>query len=257
MINVIIFLFSTLILSLASANTVGLRGGGNECVQRFIAYGQIFTKNVLMLPVDKNKLVEAINKADVVVVESEFVIIEGEKFYAINEPEKMKITLSSQWCTDSMNPKLASSAIIALHEYLGLSQHGIDKNYVISSKVYEYTQINPEEFYYLVLTHGQDKSLMRTKSFKQPKTISANELILINPVEQSHSAQLICDSENGSNLYLEIKIDTVTFLNRYTVKSYDYCINKLYEFVNRYDGTLGMTFLVGLDSKTVYEINIQ
>lgn len=254
-----LFFFTTIGLVFAlnlQANTIGLRGGGNECVKRFISYGQILSKNISSIPVNQKKLSDAINSAEVVAINDEYIVIEGEQFYAINEPEKKKISLSLKWCSDSLNPKLTNTAIIVLHEYLGLSEPEADKSYKISSNVYEFTQLNSEEMYYLVLTNGRDKSLIRTKSFTSPTDLKAHSLKVINPSFKNQSAELICDMENGNDLYLETVIGKNTFVNRYSIISHEYCINKIYEFVTRYDGLLGLTFLLGLESKTVYEINI-
>ena len=238
------------------ANTIGLRGGGSECVKRFIAYGQILSENISSIPADQKKLSDAINSAEIVAVNDEYIVIEGEQFYAVNEPEKMKISISSKWCSDSLNPKLTNTAIIVLHEYLGLSEPGFDKSYKISSHVYDFTKLNSEEMYYLVLTNGQDKSLVRTKIFTSPIDVKAHSLKVINPSFTNQSAELICDIENGNDLYLETVIGNNTFVSRYSILSHEYCINKIYEFVTKYDGFIGMTFLLGLESKTVYEINI-
>lgn len=246
----------TIATSLTHANTVGLRGGGSECVKRFIAYGQILNRNLRPIPANQEKLRSAINNALVVTVDEEYIIKDGEQYYAINEPSLNKISLSLKWCSDSLNPKLTNTAIIVLHEYLGLSEPGIDKNYIISNRVFEYTLFNSEELYYLVQTNGLDKSIIHTKSFTVPTELKANALKLKNPDIPNQSAELVCDIENESYLFLELRLNDNTFANYYKIKSYEYCINKLYEYVATYDNTLEISFTIGLDSRTVYEINL-
>lgn len=252
----LILLIALMTVLRLEANTVGLRGGGRECVKRFVAYGQIINKNLHPIAAHQEKLAAAINSAQVVAVDEEYIIKDGEQYYAINEPSLNKISLSLKWCNDSLNPKLTNTAIIVLHEYLGLSEPGLDKNYVISSRVFEYTLFNSEELFYLVQTNGLDKSIINSKPFTTPIELKSNSLKLQNPEIPNQTALLVCNSEDESYLLLEITLNRSSFSNYYKIKSYEYCMNKLYEFVATYDESSNMSFTIGLDSRTIYEINL-
>lgn len=244
-------------LAIANANTVGLRGGGSECVLRFIKFGKVIEKNLHAFPVDQFKLKEVINNANIVSVESEYIVIDGEQFYAINEPEKMKISLSQKWCNDSLNSKLANTAIIVLHEYLGLSQPLFDKNYYISIDFFNLTNLTPEEFYDLASSDGNDTAVVTSQVFTKPTIINPLELKLTGSLLHNQTANLICNRNKGSYLYLHSKAESSPVTNTYVIKSYNYCVNKIKEFVTGLNENSGMSFVIGLDSSSVYEINIE
>lgn len=252
--KIFVFIVLTGFINLAQANTVGLRGGGSECVNRFIRIGKVIENNLQQFPVDRLKLAAAIRDANIVAVDSEYIVQNGEQFYATNEPEIKKISLSLKWCDDSLNPKLKNTAIIVMHEYLGLSQPGLDKNYDVSNFLYENTQLTAEEFYYLAMTNGKDKTIVETLVFDTVRIIRDDQLELTSSSNADQSARIFCELVNNSFVIISSYEGLDSVVNLYTIKSADYCKNKIKEFAYSSDLNKGLKFTLGLDSKTVYEI---
>lgn len=246
----------TIIFSISStslANSFGMRGGGDECVKRFIQIGETIALNLKYINIDLPKFLEKINTATVTSVETEYISIDGNNYYAVNDPMNNTITVSQKWCEDSKKPN-RNVPIIVAHEFLGLSQPGTDKNYAISNFIYEDLGLNEEQIFNLVATGNRDANLTTTKIYNELLDLTGHTLTTKYTINDEFSqTAFICCGTYTSFVDLAHTFKDKTYVNRFSIDN-KYCRNKLFEITQNYTNQTGLSFKLGLDSKTVYEI---
>ncbi len=134
--------------SLISYAAIDKGNGGNECSKRFSHYGRVIFEIIAndefyKERMDIKKLNDAINSAYVIVVDGPLHDRNGGVVPAQNDGKSI-ITLSKkEWC-EAMGYVDPS---IVLHEYLGISEPGIDFQYQISGTLFSQTGLGYDDFY--------------------------------------------------------------------------------------------------------------
>lgn len=248
-------LLSLLITShVFASGSFGVRGGGNTCVEHFIGYGKVLNQNVSGIDYDKEAFLEKVKTAEIVEVQTEMVMFDGNQYIAMNEPSTNTIYLSQKWCRESREIKQENnSALIVFHEILGLSQPGADKNYYISGDLYNKTGLTEEDFYYLNITGGKDRHLFKTEAYtwaRRNYSYSQRAFLRLDADTTKASAIIDCDAkpENPAVLVIMGAPNEYSFFNKMM------CDN-LMEFLNFRDySNIKVSFLVGTVSDTIYDV---
>lgn len=179
-----------------ASGSFGVRGGGNTCVEQFISYGKIIHLYATELDYNRDNFLEKVRTAEIVEVQTEMVLWEGNQFIAMNEPAANRIYLSQRWCHEARLPFQDNrTALIAFHELLGLSEPGRDSNYEISSQLYQSTGLSEEEFYNLALTDGRDRMIIQSETYTAARPHEHNPqraYIQIKAGQQPMAALLDC-----------------------------------------------------------------
>lgn len=262
--NNLIFLVIALLTNQTFASgSFGVRGGGNTCVEHFINYGKAIHANAISLDFDKTKFLEKVQTAEIVEAQTEMILWEGNQYIAMNEPAANRIYLSQKWCRESRQPfQNNKTALIAMHEILGLSEPGRDKNYEISSRLYQSSGLTEEEFYNLAMTEGRDRRVIQsdTYTYARPSEyyphrialqISENNYLLAAYVDCSTS---LAKSADGTNVMIPPLMVIVGHKVEYKFAYAKMC-DDLLNFLNfRSFQNVKIAFLVGTTSSTIYEV---
>lgn len=258
------FLFIALLTTQVFASgSFGVRGGGNTCVEHFINYGKVIHANVNNLNYDKEKFLDKVKNAEIVEVQTEMVFWEGNQYIAMNEPTANRIYLSQKWCRESRLPfQDNKTALIAFHEFLGLSEPGRDKNYEISSKIYQSSDLSEEEFYNLAMTDGLDRKIIQSDTYFYARPsegyphrailqLSENNYLLAASIDCSTS---FAKGPDGN--YVMVPPLMVMLGHKAEYKfAYTKTCEDLLDFLKfRNFQNVKVAFLVGTTSSTIYEV---
>ncbi len=258
------FLFTALLTTqVLASGSFGVRGGGNTCVEHFINYGKAIHGNVTNLDYDREKFLDKVKTAEIVEVQTEMVLWENNQYIAMNEPSANRIYLSQKWCRESRLPfQNNKTALIAFHEILGLSEPGRDKNYEISSKIYQSSDLSEEEFYNLAMTDGLDRKIIQsdTYTYARPSESYPHRAVLqLSENNYMLAASIDCSSsfaKGADGNYVMVPPLLVILGHKAEYKfAYTKTCEDLLDFLKfRNFQNVKVAFLVGTTSSTIYEV---
>lgn len=254
----LVFLFTLLVSSqLWASGSFGVRGGGNTCVEHFISYGKIIHAYATDLDYNRDNFLEKVKTAEIVEVQTDMVLWEGNQYIAMNEPAANRIYLSQKWCREARLPfEDNKTALIAFHEFLGLSEPGRDSNYEISSKLYQSSGLSEEEFYNLALTEGRDRMLLQSETYTVARPHELYPLrayIQIGEGQTTMAAVLDCSQESHG-----VKAEPLmVILGHHAEYKFAYpkmCQDVLDFLKFRNYQNFKMAFRIGTTSSTIYDV---
>ena len=248
----LVFLFTILMTGqLWASGSFGVRGGGNTCVEHFINYGKIIHQNVTDLDFNKDNFLEKVKTAEIVEVQTEMVLWEGNQYIAMNEPAANRIYLSQKWCRDARIPFAEhKTALIVFHEFLGLSETGRDSNYEISSQLYQSSGLSEEEFYNLTLTDGRDRMIIQSETYTAARPHESNPqraYIQISEGQFTMAAALDCANNEPLMVILGHHVE-------YKFAYPNLCQDVLDFLKFRNYQNFKIAFRIGTTSSTIYDV---
>ena len=252
----IFILFTLFATSTMASGSFGVRGGGNTCVEQFISLAKIIHSNVKAIPYDRDLFLKKVYKANIVEVQSEMVNYEGHQYIAMNEPSTDRIYLSQKWCRESGLARDADrTTLIVFHEVLGLSEPGRDANYELSSQLYEDTQLNEKDFYFLALTGGRDRHVFKTDVYTwarfdvaYPRRIGLNRSGIDNKRASIVDCGARLDNKSPALLIILGQAGPYNFLNK------SMCENVIEFIAFRNYAEFKVTFFIGTTTNTIYDV---
>jgi hypothetical protein len=245
-----------------ASGSFGVRGGGSVCVETFIAYGKILHANAQKIDYNAEAFLEKVKTAEIVEVETEMVMYEGNQYIAMNEPASNRIYLSQKWCRDAREALQDNRvAQIAFHEFLGLSEPGRDKNYELSADLYDKTGLTEEDFHYLVITNGRERHLFKTEVYTWARGNQAaypfRAYLQLAPSNFQSSAVFDCAMNGVKKDGAEYREATLLIMGhkaKYSFFNTMMCDNLLEFLMFRQYSKIKISFLVGTTSMTVYDV---
>jgi len=252
--NKLVFLLITLFVNFSFAQgSFGVRGGGNTCVEHFISYGKVIHSLVDGIMFDSNRFLEKVNTAEIVEVQSEMVNYEGNQYIAMNEPAANRIYLSQKWCRESrLGLAQNKSALIVFHEFLGLSEPGLDKNYELSSTLYTATGLTEEDFYYLALTGGRDRHIFKTETYTWARpNVTYPERVNLQISDDDLKQVATVDCGSGNNPTIPSFLVILGKSHKYSFLNKNMCENLLEFLIFRTYTNFKVSFLVGITTHTI------
>lgn len=262
--NKLAFLFIALLTNQTFASgSFGVRGGGNTCVEHFINYGKAIHANATALDYNKEKLLEKVKMAEIVEVQTEMVLWEGNQYIAMNEPAANRIYLSQRWCRESRQPFQSNkTALIAFHELLGLSEPGRDKNYEISGKLYQSSGLSEEEFYNLAMTEGRDRNIVQSDTYtyaRASENYPHRAILQLNESSFVLAASIDCSTsfaKGADGNYVMLPPLMVILGHKAEYKfAYTKMCEDLLDFLKfRNFQNVKVAFLVGTTTSTIYDV---
>lgn len=250
-----------------ASGSFGVRGGGNTCVEQFISYGKMLYANAKNIDYDAKAFIDKVRTAEIVEVDTEMVLFEGNQYTAMNEPSANRIYLSQKWCREAVDGLQASkTAMIVFHEVLGLSEPGRDKNFEVSSDLYDKTGLTEEDFHYLVLTNGRDRHLFETDVYTWARSAMPaypmRSYLKLAADNMNASAVFDCRQSvvkynDGSETEFQAMLIIMGHPSKYTFFNAMMCENLL-EFLRfRNYSNVKVSFLVGTTTATIYKVILQ
>lgn len=260
----ITFVFASQVFA---SGSFGVRGGGNTCVEQFIAYGKIIYANTKNMEYDRKAFLDKLRIADIVEVQTEMVMYEGNQYIAMNEPAANRIYLSQKWCRESRNPEIENkTAQIVFHEILGLSEPGVDKNYLVSSDLYDLTGLTEKDFYSLVITNGRERNIFKTDVYTWARANQSYPLrsyLQLAPDNLKASAVFDCSlyssavnssDDSGDSTAGKPILVIMGHKSKYTFYNKMMCDNLLEYLLFHQYSNVKVSFLVGTTTMTIYDV---
>lgn len=148
-----VLITSALILSTMTAYASREGNGGDPCVAKFTKRANLVYSIIKDIPFFKsnlnlNRLKSKLNEADIIVVKEDLYEKNGGIVPAWNNGKNLIKLNKELWCENFVSERTK----ITLHEFLGVSQPKLDRNFQISNELYENTGYSESNFENLLET---------------------------------------------------------------------------------------------------------
>jgi hypothetical protein len=183
--KLLISLFFSLLISHAysaegGGESVGTRGGGNDCSRDFALVGQFIYDEIKYIPfyqtqVNLDRFVHLINYANIRITDSEIRDENGNIYDGQNDPKRATIYVNKRWCDQRFQKP---NARFVFHEFLGLVDPKIDSTYLLSKRLFEKTTLSDDIIANLLLSSGKERRLMEVKISGDIVSVIADSLII-------------------------------------------------------------------------------
>ncbi len=146
-------IISTLILSHMTAYASREGNGGEPCVAKFTKRANLIYSIIKDIPFFKSsinleRLKSKLDQADIIVVKKDLYEKNGGIVPAWNDGKNLIKLNKELWCESFVNERTK----VTLHEFLGISQPKLDRNFQISNELYENTGYSESNFDNLLKT---------------------------------------------------------------------------------------------------------